>query len=62
MGDCRAYRLGIWDLDILVEHTWDTFELVVVKVILGSFNAFVVKLVFEHLCNVSITIAITVGK
>ncbi len=31
----------IWDSWILVIHIWGTFDLVVVKVILGSFSALV---------------------
>ncbi len=43
MAGRRAKRSKIWDSRILVTHTWSIFDLVVFKVILGSFSAFVLK-------------------
>ncbi len=39
----RAERSEIWDSGILVMHIWCNFDLVVFKVIFGSFGGFVSK-------------------
>ncbi len=39
----RAKRSEIWDSWILVTYIWGTYDMVVFKVILGSFGALVSK-------------------
>ncbi len=39
----RAEPSEIWDLGTVVRHMWCTYDLVVFKVILGSFGALVAK-------------------
>ena len=39
MAKRRVKGSEIWDSGVLVEHIWDNFDLVRVKVVLGSFGA-----------------------
>ncbi len=42
MGDRRAKLNEIWDSQVLLQHIWDTFGLVGLKVISSSFGALVI--------------------
>ena len=37
--DIEQNRLQIWDSEVLEEHVWGTFDLLVFKVIFGIFHA-----------------------
>ncbi len=43
MAGRRAIRSEIWESGVIVTRIWGTFDLLVFKVILGSFGAFVSK-------------------
>ncbi len=50
MANHRAKWSEIYDSEVLVEHIWDNFDLVIFNIILGSFGALVIflKLHFLH--------------
>ncbi len=53
-NDPGATWADTWDSGLIVEHVWDTFDLV----ILGSFSAFVSKL----MCVILTTVFKQIGK
>ncbi len=52
MASRRAKRGEIWDSGVLVQYIWDTFDLSMLKVILGSFIALAIfrKIRFLQRC------------